>query len=241
MKAEIVENLQSHVFYHGTSFLAVWPIAKRGFQVWHEPGVEEDVIRRFPGGGDLGKGIYITCDWRVAAYFGDAILQVGLRPGTRILDASVPEDSATIDYLRREFSREILEQMPHKVLPRNKHLTQRELIGLVRYHYARGWHDRIFDSRKRWNESEEHRKVYWALLGELAQCGFHGVGNPGSHHGIVMFDGDRVVLKALAFERVHLEGSSDEDTPIEDQFAAVAGHSSHVEGLADFIAANQAP
>ena len=38
-----------------------------------------------PTWGILGSGVYITCKWRTALWFGPVLLKASIKPGTRIL------------------------------------------------------------------------------------------------------------------------------------------------------------
>ena len=111
MNSNALDNLEKHIFFHGTSLEAAKAIAKHGFRVWFaddEPG-------RYPGGGNLGVGAYITCNWRIALWFGPTLLRVAMHPGTRLLNLALPPDGKIIGYLQREFGREILSRSPGKL------------------------------------------------------------------------------------------------------------------------------
>ena len=113
------------IYYHGT-----WPdygasIMRRGFELGH------------PGSGHLlGRGVYIARELASAALWeAGLVLVVRLQPGTRILWIEEEYDQRVIDSLRREFSQELLNLGPHfeRAIPRNKQLTQHELIQLCNY------------------------------------------------------------------------------------------------------------
>ncbi len=128
MQDEILKNFDQHVFYHGTPIDNAVGIIERGYG---------------EGYGLLGSGVYITCNWLIALwamywkdYLGHgAILRVCISRGTRILNSSKKPDRKCLQYLRKEFGKEILEKHPRKVIPKNKRLTQKEFINLFRYHY----------------------------------------------------------------------------------------------------------
>lgn len=128
MDSNVLDNFEKHVFYHGTSLEAAESIAQHGFCVWFE----DDEGGRYAGGGNLGTGLYLTCNWRIALWFGPILLRVAIRPGTRLLNSALPPDGKIVDYLQKEFGREILRKTPWKVLPKNKKLKLRELISLFR-------------------------------------------------------------------------------------------------------------
>jgi hypothetical protein len=190
MDNDTLENFRNHVFYHGTSLEAAESIVRHGFRVWFE----EDEIGRVAAGGNLGTGLYITCNWRVALWFGHTLLRVAIRPGTKLLNSVLPPDRKILNYLQREFGREILEKAPWKVLPNNKKLKLPELISLFRYHY---WHTWKKDC-SRW---PRRRTLHSQLLSDfrkmLIRYGFHGYGNPDDDNGIVVFAEDRLVLQEV--------------------------------------------
>ena len=205
---ETVENLTRRVFYHGTSLEAARGIHESGFKVWFN----DEEFGRYSIGGNLGTGIYVTCNWRTALWFGDVLLRVEMEPGTRILDASRPPDSAVLRYLQREFGRGILKDSPWKAIPHNKRLKLSELIALVRYHYQATW------TRENWNRPRPLSK-HFRLLGQfksmLVRYGFHGYGNPADDNGIVIFAEDRLQLVELIAElpRNSLTSQQQEDCP----------------------------
>ena len=145
MDGEIIANFELYTFYHGTSLEATEAIAREGFQIW----VEDNEIGRYARGGNLGTGIYLSCNWRMSLWFGSTLLRVGVRPGTKLLNTAIPPDDKTIDYLQREFGRDILRKPAWKILPKNKKLKLGELVNLFRYHYGEYWEKNNPLSRKR--------------------------------------------------------------------------------------------
>lgn len=198
--SEVPGSSDKHVFYHGTSLKAAESIARDGFRVWFQ----DDEIGRYAGGGNLGTGIYITCDWRVALWFGPALLRVTIRPGTRLLNAAVPPDGKIVAYLQREFGREVLKKPPWKVIPGNKKLTLRELIALFRYHYRNTWEKEYGKDRDGFPGWPMRRELHSRMLGGfkslLIRYGFAGYGNPADDNGIVIFAEDRLILKEVVAE-----------------------------------------
>ena len=197
MDDSLLKNFRKHVFYHGTSLGAAESIAQHGFRVWCWD--EEDGRLKF--GGNLGIGVYVTSDWRVALWFGSTLLRVAIRPGSRLLNAAVLPNKTCIAYLEREFGREILNKPPLKVLPKNKQLTLRELVNLFRYHYCNAWEKTLrarLDDRSKWSR---RRKFHSRLLDDfrklLMRYGFDGYGNPEDLNGIVIFAEDRLELKEV--------------------------------------------
>jgi hypothetical protein len=195
LNEESVKNLRNHVFYHGTRPENVLPIMQQGFTTWREGGADYE---SFYVPGAFGTGTYITCNWRTALWFGTALLQVALRPGTRILDVPKLPDPSVIRHLQREFGREILTADPRKMLPHNKQLTLAEVIALFRYHFEereKYWR-RYVDDRPR-RKPRGFRVNTSHLRSLLIRYGFHGFGNPDDENGIVIFSPDRVVPKEL--------------------------------------------
>jgi len=197
---EGIDHFGQHTFYHGTRLDAVECIVQQGVRTWF---LDEDG-QQYCRDGNLGTGIYITCNWRMALWFGPALLRVGLQPGTRLLNASEPPDPTSIAYLQREFGREILTKPPWHVIPRNKQLTLPELINLFRYHYQHTWeHDFGTDSARvsKWSRQRDvHGMLLVNFRSLLIRYGFHGYGNPDDDNGIVVFAGDRLILKELIAE-----------------------------------------
>lgn len=195
-RSEIKHNLRTHRFFHGcknTEDLA--SISMTGFR-----GDFFDEEGRWQRDGNLGKGVYLTCDWRTAVWFGPILLQATLTRGTRILDASVPADPHVLKSLKREFGQELIATGDiRKVLPKNKHLTQGELVELTRYFYHRVW-DRDWSIEKSWRfsarEKQEARALHHAVS-FLKRYGFHGYGHPQDDNGIVIFAPDRIKLSQV--------------------------------------------
>jgi len=207
--SDTLSNAERQKFYHGTSLEAAEKIAREGFRVWFH-STDDEPGERSCSGGNLGNGIYITRDWRVAlAIGGPVLLRVSIRPGTKLLDASLPPDTSVIKYLRREFGHEVLSKSPWKSIPKNKNLTLQEFIALFRYHYWTTWEKAYgTDSETfyRWPAKRElHLRLVKAFRTRLARLGFHGYGNPKDDNGIVVFAEDR--LKAVELVSHLSEGS----------------------------------
>jgi len=119
MASIVLENYQKRIFYHATHSWNLESIAKHGLKVWRE----DDEDGRLRGGGNLGAGLYITCDFRVALYFGEILFRVSIRPGTKILNSVLPPDVKCISYIKREFGDEILKSLLGKLFPKIKSLN----------------------------------------------------------------------------------------------------------------------
>ncbi|KPK48204.1 MAG: hypothetical protein AMS22_15770 [Thiotrichales bacterium SG8_50] len=95
----------AETFYHGTSPDYAKRIQAAGFRIG-KIDLEGDQV--FIGSGNLGFGSYITTDWRIALWFGPALLKLHLQRGPRILRLDTPPDRKVLHYLRKEFGRALL-------------------------------------------------------------------------------------------------------------------------------------
>ena len=194
---DILENFANKVFFHGSNLIFIENIIRKGFRVWFV----DKYFGRYSVGGILGDGIYITCNWRMALSYGDTLLRVTIKPGTKLLNSAVPPEKKVIDYLKREFSSEILKKSPWKVLPPRKKLTLNELVNLFRYHYWNAW-IKDYGLDRDGNDRLPRRQVkHFYLLEDfkklLVRYGFDGYGNPEDSIGIVVFAGDKLVLEEM--------------------------------------------
>ena len=200
MVSEFLNNFDKHIFYHATSLDSAESIARHGFRVWFQ----DNEIGRYASGGNLGTGLYITCNWRIALWFGSVLLCVSIRPGTRLLNSALPPDGKIVDYLQREFGREVLKKAPWEAIPKNKKLTLRELITLFRYHYRHTWekeYGQDCDGLSNWPMRRElHSKLLKKFKNLLVRDGFDGYGNPSDDNGIVIFAEDRLALREIVAE-----------------------------------------
>jgi hypothetical protein len=172
-------------FYHGTAPENVARIWQVGFRI--KIYVEEDGSR-WPTGGCLDTGVYITKNWQMALCFGRALLRVELRRGTRILDLSPKPDEKVLNTLRKEFGARLLamDAPIRKLIPANKHLTVHELVELTRYHYHRTW-----------EQHKHHGVAFDNCVRMLRKYKFDGYGHPENDIGILILDPSRVRLKQL--------------------------------------------
>lgn len=96
--------IDSRVYYHGTWAGYGHALMTRGFELGHE------------GRGNLlGRGVYIAQTLAAAAHWtpSDFIITCRLTPGTRILWVEESYDRRVINYLEREFGRELIALGPH--------------------------------------------------------------------------------------------------------------------------------
>lgn len=200
MDREILDNFRQHTFYHGTSIDAAEAIARHGFRVWFQ----NDEGEYYTNLTCLGNGCYMTCDWRIALWFGPALFKVTILPGTRLLNSAVPPDDKVVEYLRREFGHEVLNKAPWKIIPSNKQLRLPEVIALFRYHYWYTWEEdygRDHGGSSKWPIKRNlHARLLRDFRSVLVRYGFDGYGNPSDHNGIVVFREGRVVVREFVAE-----------------------------------------
>lgn len=190
MQPDILDNLHERVFFHGTYWHQAESIIAGGFQD-RTHFVDDHVFRH---GGSLGYGVYITCNFATAIFFScdGIVLRLRLRRGTRIIPTIDRPDPSLIASLKREFGAEIVRQPPSKVLPRNKHLKLREAIALYSHHFTR-WR-----SLKRQGRREDQPwRLMLAMQPTLRRYGLHGVGDPDTEIGMIVFGRDRVIPVGL--------------------------------------------
>lgn len=215
----ILENFQQNIFYHGTCKRNARKLIHTPFRDWCVPSrtpLLKHLAARHPHrylhDGAFGRGVYITCNWRGALFFGPVLFKVQLRPGTRIVNLDLPADTDVIDGVTREFGREILRRPAWKVLPKNKQLTLSETINLARYHHAQTVGKNFMAGRF---------SLHWDLLADtrkmLVRHGVHGFGEPTDLNGIVVFAADRILAAEIVMtvpQRIH-QSAPHTETPFE--------------------------
>lgn len=195
---ETEENFRQRTFYHGIeSTLDLLSIQRQGFR----REFIEDGERWFRD-GNLGIGVYLSCNWKTALWFGQVLVRVTVQKGTHIFDTSPPADRTVLDNLVKKFGREVLTVVdPRKVIPRNKTLHLDEFGALLRHHYHETWHK--FDLREEartrdWSvERYRHSKATHVYASLLRRYGFHGFGNPGDDNGVIIFEPHRIILEEV--------------------------------------------
>jgi hypothetical protein len=128
----IKDKLVDNEYYHGTFDYKAIQILYEGFRL----------KKRYCDWGRTGtfkEGIYLTKSIDVAEMFayGDVIFKCRLSDKISILRIDEKYEKKIIDYLRREFGRNILTGDISKAMPANKHLTKKELINLINYRFSR--------------------------------------------------------------------------------------------------------
>lgn len=182
-------------YYHGTLPGNVKSIQKEGLK---NPVFISEHGKRFGSGEALGVGTYISDDWQVALFFGEALFRVQLQEGTKIVDISKDPDMKIINSIRKEFGQALFKPSAafHKLIPHKKYLKQKELIELTRYHYFRTW-GRFTRRRSHKFKISRHHESLEKCMSMLRQYGFHGYGSPDTDIGLVITCQDRIIIKEL--------------------------------------------
>lgn len=180
------------VYYHATKTIGnALSILSEGFRVWFE----DPEIGRYAIGGNLGSGVYLSEDFRIALWFGPILFAVQTIPGTRILNVAGPASPSVLDSLGREFGHNLFRQPFWKVIPPNKHLRGDELVALVQHHYHAAWGK---PASRTWNLRRK-RSIHQLdqLPKLLRRYGYHGYGHPSTDNGYVIFDPARLKVAEL--------------------------------------------
>jgi hypothetical protein len=199
MDLDTLQNLKRHIFYHGTTAPAANVIEREGFRT----GFYDRDGRWSTTWGLLGTGVYLSCSWQMALFFGPALLRVGVKPGTRILDVSEPPDSHVLQYLQREFGRDILRKPSWKVLPSNKKLTLSEVVALVRFHYQRSYAWTTPTGPRGSRSEPRHAKLLGSFRSVLIRYGYDGYGDPGNDVGMVVFSPGQLIVEGVVLTMHH--------------------------------------
>jgi len=176
----MAKSIDERVFYHGT-YPDVVPLIEA-------QGLKNGI------GGHLNVGVYVSENWRTASWFGQCLYQVKLRKGTKILDLSTSYDKKTIGYLTREFGKGLIKaENPTKLLPKKKHLTNKELINLMRYFFHKIWSRPVQWKRNTKNVMVKmDDAIHRIYRGSLIRHGYHGYGHPKNEIGFVLFQPDQI-------------------------------------------------
>jgi hypothetical protein len=193
---------ETDCFYHGTGPDEARKILREGFRIGLV-GRDEDGDPIIVGAGNLGFGTYLTSNWHHAMGYGPAVLKVHLSRGTRILGMPPESDPKIIRYLKKEFGSSILKtHSPHRVVPHNKTLTQKEYIALLNYHYCKTdkhfWSSHLDLPQKRELRKRKHVAAMHRLGAGLQRFGFHGYGEMEYGSGMLLFQPHRIVIDDLA-------------------------------------------
>lgn len=194
-------NLKRNLFLHGIkSEVDLASVSVQGFR----PDIIDEE-GRWMREGNLGIGTYLSCDWKMAFWFGRVLVEATTQKGTRILDVRPEADRRKLDSLSREFGAEILNSRDiKKVIPHNKQLTLPELVALTRHYYHKTWDKnwgKDSEGFDRWpNKRTRYSDGLRSLVSLLKRYKFHGYGDPQSDNGILIFASDRVKLLRVIAE-----------------------------------------
>lgn len=126
----VEDKLAKNEYYHGTIGWKAIQILYEGFRL----------KKQYSSWGIFGtfkQGIYLTKSLETASCFTPGIIfKCRLSGGISLLRIDGKYDSKIIGYLKREFGKDILTNDISKSIPRNKHLTRKELINLLNYRYC---------------------------------------------------------------------------------------------------------
>jgi hypothetical protein len=128
---QISDKLAENEYYHGT-------LCYKAFQILYEGFRLKKYYTYYGNSGTFKQGIYLTKSLSSAAYFGwQYVFKCQLQKGVSIIRINLKYDQKVINYLKREFSKDILTGPLNIVIPRNKHLTRNELIQLLNYRFCK--------------------------------------------------------------------------------------------------------
>jgi hypothetical protein len=192
-----VEEPSTTRYYHGTSALAAVCISVDGFRLL-------STSLRHWGEGALGNGIYVTAVMDTASFFAELgeltdrkgsrryVVQVRMTPGTRIMRLDGQYDVRIIDYLGREFGKELFSPRFDRAIPANKHLSRIELINLANYLWNRGG-DGKRGGISAWSGLEDQGPLRRYLMRHK----YDGVGCIKSDIGVVVFNPSRLLADGV--------------------------------------------
>ena len=173
-------ELGKREYWHGTKPQSAVCIVCEGFRIDPEFGISGR-------GGSFREAIYLTKSLETARSFGEYIVRCALSAGTRILRLDNTYDTKTVQYLRREFGKEVLGPRFSSVLPPNKHLTKKELISLLNFVFSKAEKERA--KEREW--LNWHGNLTW-IRDQLRRHAFHAVGRVDDMHGIAVLAPSRV-------------------------------------------------
>ena len=186
----IKATLANNEYYHGTTDHKAIQILYEGFRFKKE---FSDWGKR----STFKQGIYLTKSLEIASLFSYSyiIFKCRLSEGISLLRIDGKYDPKVIDYLKREFGKDLLTKDISKSIPRNKHLTRKELINLLNYRYCQMGNWKAKDSEKWFATLSSVRQ-------QLVLHKYDAIGEPMEEVGIAVFNPSHV--KALDIYHVHL-------------------------------------
>lgn len=170
------DKLAENEFYHGTTDYKAIQILYEGFRL----------KKRYCGYGRYGtfkQGIYLTKSIDIAKMFAyrDVVFKCELADKTSVLRIDEKYDKKVIEYLRREFGKNILTGDISKAIPSNKHLTKNELINLINYRFSQMGY---------WKEKDWWKwdAVLPSVRHQLKLHKYDAIGNTENMAGIAVFN-----------------------------------------------------
>lgn len=194
---ETALNLKNHTFFHGAKTPSdVADIQQHGFRSEYT-----DTEGRWFRDGNLGVGVYLSCNWKTALWFGPILLRVTLLEGTRIFDVGQKPQQDVLQSMVRRYGKEILDVTDfRRALHSNKSLRFEEFSELFRYHYHQTWKAPT-DFTTSWKPARiAHSRALYKCVNHLRHCGFHGYGDPADDNGILIFHPERIKLEEVIAE-----------------------------------------
>jgi len=172
---QISDKLAGNEYYHGTMGYKALQILYEGFRFKKD-------FSDYGSYGTLRHGLYLTKSLSVAGRFGSGyVFKCCLKKGISILWLNEKYDQKVIQYLKREFSKNILTGPISKAIPMNKNLTKNELIHLLNYRF----------NKTNWQKSKEVQKWRANISSFRQQLVLHkydGVGETEDMVGVMIFN-----------------------------------------------------
>ena len=181
---DMATELAANEYYQRTWAVNAMQISCEGFR-----------LKKGVGGwgrfGTFKQAIYLTKSPQVAGGFGNIMFKCKLRDGISILRIDEQFDAKVIDYLKREFGKQIVRGDLSQAIPRNKKLTRKELINLVNYRF---W--------KTKGQSKDKDRLKWqgtisSLRQHLVLHKFDAVGETEDLDGVAVFNPSFVTAEKI--------------------------------------------
>ena len=183
----VSNKLGENEYYHGTWGICSLQIMYEGYRFKQE----------WSGWGKSGAfkaALYLTKSLGTAASFGTYIWKCEIKDGVRLLRLNDQYDPKVIRYLKREFGKELLDGDISKSIPKNKHLTNKELIHLLNYRRSKGG-----GCTGQWTEKTIRRWYAWvdSIRKQVLIHGYDGVGDNLTVDGLAIFNPSLVIMREL--------------------------------------------
>lgn len=178
------QSLECNEYYHGTFNLCALSILFDGFRL-------NSKFSRWGRNGTFGSGVYLTKSLKMACSFGSHIFKCTLANNTRLLKLDGVYDPKIVNYLKKEFGNALLEGDFAKVIPRNKHLTKKELICLMNYRFKN------IDTFWKGNRPNKWDSLTPSLRQQLVKHKFDAIGENTDEYGVAVLNPSLVKTKHL--------------------------------------------